>query len=116
MSSPVDLQPDTGEVLQEEQTALTAIPVCVREVESPVRVQTLPRKSAATMTKALTTRPIQVLWADHWRGRAALCCTTDFLVAFSEASCQADTSMALWPADVPLELTATCEVWAKVPT
>lgn len=115
MSEPVaELQPDVGEVLQEEPPEqYTAIPVCVKEVAAPVRVQALPRKGAASMTKALTTTAVQVLRADHWRGRTLLVGSGAFLVAFSEASCQADSAMAEWPAATPLELTATTEVWAK---
>lgn len=117
MSTPAELQPDTGEVLQEEAPEqYTSIPVCVEEIKAPVRIQALPRKGAATMSKSLTASAVQILRADHWRGRALLVCASPFLVAFSEASCQADSSMATWPADVPLEVTATSEVWAKVAT
>lgn len=118
MSEPVaELQPDTAEVLQEEAPEqYQAIPVCVKEVQAPVRVQALPRKGAASLTKALTTTPVQVLRADHWRGRALLLASADVLVAFSEASCQDDSKMAAWPADTPLELSATVEVWAKAAT
>lgn len=115
MSESADLQPDTGEVLQEEAPErYTAIPVAVAEVLAPVRVQALPRKGAATFTKVLTTSAAQVLRADHWRGRTLLVCGSAFLVAFSEAACQSDTKMATWPANVPLELSATVDVWAKV--
>ena len=116
MSEPVELQPDTDEVLQVEPEDYQAIPVCVKEVAAPVRVQALPRKGAASMTKALTTTAVPVLRADHRRGRTVLVGDAAFLVAFSEASCQADSAMAAWPANLPLELTATTEVWAKAAT
>jgi hypothetical protein len=112
-----ELQPDTEAVLQEEAPEqYQAIPVCVKEVSAPVRVQQLPRKGAASLTKSLTTTATQVLWADHWRGRVVLLASADVLVAFSEASCQADSAMAAWPANVPLEITATAEIWAKAAT
>ena len=111
-----DLQPDVDEVLQTEAEDDKPYipPLCVKEVQAPVRVQTLPRKGGGTLTKPLTTSPVQVLTADHRRGRALLVSSTAFLVAFSEASCQADSAMAAWPANVPLELSTTAEVWAKV--
>lgn len=114
MSTP--MQPDTGDVLQEEAPeSYQAIPVKVEEVATPVRVQALPRKSASTFTKTVGTVPFQLLRADHRRGRALLTSSDPFLVAFSEASCQSEGSMAAWPADHPLELSATVEVWAMVP-
>lgn len=113
MSEP-ELQPDVSEVLQEEPQYLTAVPVCVDDVKTPVRVQQLPRKGAATLTKTLSTTVQRVLTANHYRGRTLLVCGSAFLVCFSQTAAQADSSMATWPANVPLELTATAEVWAKV--
>lgn len=117
MSTPVpDMQPDTDEVLQAEAPdTLTAVPVQVEDVKTPVRVQLLPRKSAATFTRTVGTSPFPLLKADHRRARALLTSEAPFLVAFSEAACQADSSMAAWPADTPLEVTAAVEVWAMVP-
>lgn len=118
MTTPTpELQPDTGEVLQEEAPEeYTAIPVCVTETKTPTRVQLLPRKGAGSFTRALTTKPQEILRADHWRGRTLLRGDAAFLVAFSETSCQADSAMAAWPANVPLELTAAVEVWARTAT
>ncbi|MFF8495176.1 hypothetical protein ACF06O_30610 [Streptomyces albidoflavus] len=110
-----ELQPDVPEIIQAEAEPLTTVPVRVSEVQAPVRVQVLPRKAAATATKAVAEAPVRILRADHRRARALLVGSTDFLVAFSEASCQAESSMALWPAGIPLELTATTEVWAMAP-
>lgn len=119
MSTPVpDMQPDTDEVLQAEAPdSYQAIPVCVSEVKTPVRVQQLPRKGASTFTRSVgTTTPAHVLRANPRRGRAVLVGDVAFQVAFSETACQADSAMALWPAATPLELTASVDVWVKAPT
>lgn len=111
----LELQPDVDEVLQAEADDEKPYipPLCVKEVQAPVRVQVLPRKGGGTLTKQLTTTLAQVLTSDHRRGRTLLVGDGAFLVAFSEASGQADSAMAAWPANVPLELSTTAEVWAK---
>lgn len=112
-----DLQPDIDEVLQtepDEDEKPYIPPLCVKEVQAPVRVQVLPRKGGGTLTKQLSTTLVQVLTADHRRGRTLLVSDAPFLVAFSEASGQADGAMAAWPANVVLELSTTAEVWARV--
>lgn len=114
MTEQADLQPDVDEVLQAEAPELTTIPVSVAELKGPVRVQQLPRKAAATMTRRLTVAPAQILRADHRRASAVLVAPVGFLVAFSETACQAPSAMAYWPANVPLEVTAAVEVWALV--
>jgi len=111
-----DLQPDVDEVLQAEAPELTTIPVSVAELRGPVRVQQLPRKAAATMTRRLTTAPGQILRADHRRASAVLVAPVGFLVAFSETACQAPSAMAYWPADTPLTIGAAVEVWALILT
>ncbi|MER7953068.1 hypothetical protein ABTY59_37385 [Streptomyces sp. NPDC096079] len=118
MSEPV-LEPDVPEILQEEPAPdLTAIPVRVEAVESQVRVQVLPDKGGSTLTKSATaTRAVRVLVADPRRKSAVLMSMDqNILVAFSEAACQADSSMAVWPKLVPLEVPATVEVWVKSAT
>lgn len=118
MSEPI-LEPDVHEVLQEETPEeLTAIPVEVRSVDGPVRVQLLPDKGAATLTRTVTaTEAKRVLVADA-RRRSAVLVSIDqnILVAFSEAACQADSAMAVWPKLVPLTVPATVEVWVKSAT
>lgn len=109
-----EFEPDTHEVLQEEPYTMPVTGSVT--ITGPVRTQALPRKGAGTLTKTLTTTEGQVLTADHRRGRTVLLGDADFLVAFSQASCQADTSMAAWPANVALVLTGTTEVWAKAAT
>lgn len=113
-----ELQPDTGEILQEEGDAGITVPVCITDQESPLRTQALPRKGGATSTKTLTTTPLRVLTADHRRARAQIIgATVDlaFLVAFTETAAQDESTMSLWPSRVPFETTATTEVWLRVP-
>ena len=43
----VELQPTEDQVLQEEPHVLVDVPVRVRGVDGPVRVQELPRKAAS---------------------------------------------------------------------
>jgi hypothetical protein len=113
-----NLQPDVPDVLQEEAEETVTVPVCLVDAKAPVRVQQLPRKGGATMTRTVTTTPWPVLRADHRRGRAILLGNTpdtSFLVAFTEAAAQAEATMALWPSGVPLEIEATTDVWLAVP-
>jgi hypothetical protein len=114
----VQLQPDTADVLQEEGPAVEAVPVCITDSKAPVRVQVLPRKGGATMTRDLTTTPLRVLSADHRRASATVIATGAddlFLVAFTETAAQAESTMTLWPGRVPFETDATTEVWLAVP-
>lgn len=114
----IELQPDTSEVIQEEADDRVTVPVCVVEQEAPVRVQELPRKGGATMTKTLGTTAQRVLTADHRRGAATIIGHGDgltFLVAYTETAAQAEATMALWPTGVPLVVDATTEVWLSVP-
>lgn len=107
-----ELQPDPAEVMQEEGEPLSSVPVCVEEVKAPVRVQVLPRKGGSTRTRTVGDVPVQLLTADHWRASAILMGDVPFRVAFSEASAQDLSTMALWPGLVPLTVDATVEVWA----
>ncbi len=108
-----ELQPDTGEVLQEEPQQYTAIPVCVEDVQGPVRVQALPRKTGSTRTRTVgTTRAVPVLEADPRRAQAVLMSMDqEMLVGFSEASAQDPSTMSLWPAGVPFVITAVVDVY-----
>lgn len=118
MSEPV-LEPDVHEVLQEEPAAeLTTIPVKVESVEAPVRVQVLPDKGGATQTRTVgASKAVPFARADPRRKSAVLMSIDqNILVAFSETSCQADSSMALWPKLVPMTVPATVEIWVKAVT
>lgn len=109
----VDLQPETDEVLQmEAEPSLTAIPVCVEEVRSPVRTQELPRKLGTTQTKTVTTTPQRYLNANHFRAVATLVSfDQDMLVAFNSASAQDPSTMSRWPKGVPMTVKTISEVW-----
>lgn len=106
-----ELQPDDGEVLQEEPETALAVPVCITDTRGPLRVQVLPRKGGATFTKSVGTTAAQVLWADHRRARARLVSTSALLIAHTQASAQDASTMAAWPANVPYETNATVDVW-----
>lgn len=114
------LQPDVGEVLQEEapEYRLTTVEVCVTDVRVPVRVQLLPTKAGGTRTRTIgSTAPVQVLTADHRRANMILCSfDQDFLFAFSEASAQDPSTMSRQPKGVPLTLTATADLYVMAQT
>lgn len=114
--SETELQPDPGEVLQEEgDDQAVTVPVCVEYVSGPVRTQALPRKAGATRTRSVSNVvPWRALAADHRRATATLVSGTAFLVAFSETSAQDDGTMSWWPANVPLTVGCDTEVWVKV--
>lgn len=108
-----ELQPDTGEVLQEEpyQMAVTGeVAVC-----GPVRTQELPRKSGATKTKVVSdTQYVQLLENDARRGfMLVMSMDAELLFAFSEASMQAAPAMSVWPKGVPLTLPVAAELWVQ---
>lgn len=114
----VDLQPDVGDVLQEETDAAVTVPVCITEQKSPVRTQALPRKGGATLTKTVTTTAQRVLMADHRRAKATAISTAAaniFLFAFTEAAAQDPSTMSVWPGLVPLPVEATTELWIALP-
>lgn len=119
MADDADLQPEPNEVMQQEAPdALTVIPVCVAEVKAPVRTQQLPRKGGSTRTKNIgATTAVQVARADHRCGQVEIMSIDQNIrVAYSEAACQADSSMSIWPKLVPLTITATVDVWVKAVT
>lgn len=111
----VDLQPDLGEVLQEEVDGTNEeIPVSVT-VEGPVRVQNLPEKAGSTKTvliAAVPARPVRVLQADHRRSRVVLMALDgSFCFAFNAASKETPATMAWWPPGVPYIHSGDDEVW-----
>jgi hypothetical protein len=106
------LQPDTGEVLQEEPYVMAVTGAVT--VAGPVRTQELPRKGAATRTRTVTdTQYVQVLEADPRRASVLLMSMDqEMYVGFSEASMQAPESAAtVWPAGVPFPLSAAVDVY-----
>jgi len=114
MSAGIELQPEDIEVLQNEPGDEPAVLV---KVESPVRVQNLPRKAGATKTWNLTTTPTRVLAADHRRASATLLAIGgNVLVALSSAAKESAQSSALWPQNVPLTIGADSEIYAATVT
>ncbi len=109
-----ELQPDTAEVLQEEPEYVMSVQGTVA-VKGPVRTQALPRKGAATRTRTVgDTRAVQLLTADPRRGRVTLMSMDqEMLIAFSEAACQAASSMTVWPKAVPFVCDATVDVYVQ---
>lgn len=114
-----DLQPDTAEVLQTEEpygdTHIVDVAVC-----GPVRTQPLPRKGGATFTKTCgvlgsASGAVNVLRADHRRAQALLVAASPFLIAYNDANAQSVDTMALIPANVPILVSATVDVWVAAP-
>jgi len=106
------LQPELGVVLQEEPEDRPEIAVCVRDVHGPVRTQALPRKAATAFTKTIppsTAQPTLVLSADHYRGQAILISAVAIRVTFNDPS----EPWAVWPANVPLTVTASVNVYVR---
>jgi hypothetical protein len=107
----IELQPDTGDVLQEEPFTMPVQGMV--SVSGPVRVQELPRKGGSTRTRSVSdTRYQQVLENDARRGQVTLMSMDyEMQVGFTETSMQDAMSMTVWPKGVPLVLTACTEVW-----
>lgn len=113
----VELQPDVREVLQVEEEPDMA-PIVGVAVQGPVRAQILPRKSGGTRTVTINaTGVVQVLHADPRRAVAYLVAhAQDFLVAYSRAAAQDDSTMARIPVNTLLEVGASVDVWVKSQT
>lgn len=106
-----DLQPDVGEVLQEEPYTMPVtgeVSIC-----GPVRTQELPRKSGATKTRTVgDTTYVQLLDNDARRGfMLVMSMDAELYFGFSEASMQASSAMSVWPKGVPLTLPVAAELW-----
>jgi len=112
-----ELQPDLEDVLQVEEPEGRETAVKV-DVTGPVRTQALPRKGGATLTKTIGTlpNPLQVLRADRRRAQSVLIGAAAFLVAYGDANAQDASTMALWPANVPLVVSAGVDVWVAAST
>ncbi len=112
MTDDASLQPELGVVLQEEPEDRPQIEVCVRDVHGPVRTQSLPLKAATAFTKTIpasTAQPTMVLSADHYRGQALIVCSVAIRVTLNDPS----EPWAWWPANVPLPITASVNVYVR---
>lgn len=108
-----DLQPDVGEVLQEEPYKMTVtgeVAVC-----GPVRTQELPRKGGATKTKVVSdTVYVQMLDNDMRRGFVVvMSMDAELYFGFGEASMQAVGAMSVWPKGVALPVPVASELWVQ---
>lgn len=104
------MQPDELEALQAEPTDVP--PAVLVRIDGPTRTQDLPRKSAASVTRTITTVAKKYLSADHRRASVkVLSIGQNVLIAFNLASAQDPSTMAEWPAGVQYTLTADSEVW-----
>jgi hypothetical protein len=117
-NEPVDLQPSDLEAMQAESTPEPPIHVQVAGIDGPVRTQALPRKSGGTRTRAAVgTTPVRILSADHRRASAKVVSIGQaMLFALTAAAKEDPSTMALWPASVPYELTADTELWVASAT
>lgn len=115
----VDLQPNDLEAMQAEtDDPGPAARVQIVGIDGPVRTQELPRKAASTIQKVVgATQSVQILRADHRRAIARVVSVgQNVYVAFSQAAAQEPQSMALWPQNVPLLVTADAELWVRSST
>lgn len=105
-----DLQPDVTEILQEEAPDSGIIPV---DIQGPIRTQNLPRKLAASRTVTFgDVTPKRLLRANPMRASANLVSfTSDMLVAFNRAAKEDPSTMARWPMNTPLLVTAATDVY-----
>lgn len=112
MNDDASLQPELGVVLQEEPEDRPQIEVCVRDVHGPVRTQALPKKAATAFNKtipAAAVQPVMILRADHYRGQATLVSSVAIRVSFNDPS----ETYAVWPANVPLVVTASVDIYVR---
>jgi hypothetical protein len=117
MGTGVELQPDELAVLQAEPAYEPPVSVTVAHVSTPVRTQALPRESAATRTRTVTTTALRLLAADPRRASATIIASGgNILIAFSMASAADPSTMALWPAATPYTLTADTELYVAAST
>jgi len=119
MSHPTpELQPDLEDVLQVEEPEGRETAVKV-DITGPVRTQELPRKGGSTLTRSgigVLPNALNILRADHRRAQSFLISSSAFLVAYGDANAQDASTMALWPANVPLKVTGTVDVWVAAST
>jgi hypothetical protein len=114
-----ELQPTDAEVLQDETPEhMTAVPVIVESVSTPVRVQILPANSGGgVLSRVIDTTPVRVLTADPYRSTATLMLTYTgevvplLHVAYSRSLVEHAPATITWPPNVPLVLTNRTDVW-----
>ena len=108
-----DMQPDTDEILALESSPEPAVLV---HLDTPVRTQDMPRKAGFTRQYTITAGPFQrIAPADHRRACLTLMSVgTSILVAYGQAATgDPNGHTALWPANVPMVIRASVEVWVQ---
>ena len=101
----------------ETESPLTTVPVRVQGIDTPVRTQRLPTKSAPTLTKSVTTTAIRIAPTDPYRANITLMSIDqDMYIAFNSASKESPTTMGRWPKNVPFICDVVSEVWVAAVT
>lgn len=105
-----DLQPDTGDLLQEEQVpGLTAIPVVV---EGPTRVVELPAQDLVLgQVDVDNTTPVRIFGRDPRRKRLQLVASGGSVRIATSQKQAVPGNGAVWPVGVPYMVNAMTEVW-----
>lgn len=114
-----DLQPTDEEALQAESLGgpEPVARVTIASAEVPIRTQGLPRKAGGTRTRTIGLTPTKLLAADHRRAIARVVSIgQNMLIALQSSNAQDASTMALWPQNVPYELTADTELWVASAT
>jgi hypothetical protein len=106
-----EADPTQIEVDQREPDDLRSVPV---HVDGPTRVQVLPSRQWAALTRVVDTTAQKVLSADPRRSVAYLVGDAAFKVGGTSA--EAEAQVGEWPAVTPLPLSHVEEVWAAAAT
>lgn len=100
--------PSVAELNQDEEILIPSVPVTIGEI---VNVRNVPNKRGVVTIEHVTTTAVKVLDASTKRAVATLVCASDILLHNSGTG-----TGAYWPADTPLTITSTSELWASVST
>lgn len=101
-----EAMPEVEDLQQENDLRNVVVPV---RVADPVLTHELPSRVGVIQVAPLSTSAVKVLYSDLKRKKAQLVCASAFLIARNKSG-----EFALWPANVPLVLTTSDELWAKV--
>lgn len=116
-----DLEPDNDDLFQAEPEALPLTPIPVH-VQGPVRVQDPPATQLVVTQVFVDStggfiQPQRVLGEDPRRKIARIVSGDQKLrVGTSQKQVMSPDMCAVWPVNVPLEITARSEVWVAADT